>query len=199
MRNPKKQTIIAAIFAVFIVFLLMAGNVYAHCDTLDGPVVAAARKALTSGDVTPVLKWVADDDEQMIRSAFQKTLEVRQLGTQARDLADMYFFETLVRIHRAGEGAPYTGLKLGTNIDPAVALADKALESGSVDKLVNILSDATAKGIRERFHRALKAKKHADESVAAGREFVESYVIFTHYVEGLHSMIKGASEHHEHK
>jgi hypothetical protein len=92
MRNPKKQTIIAAIFAVFIVFLLMAGNVYAHCDTLDGPVVAAARKALTSGDVTPVLKWVADDDEQMIRSAFQKTLEVRQLGTQARDLADMYFF-----------------------------------------------------------------------------------------------------------
>jgi len=199
MRNPKKQTIIAAIFAVFIVFLLMAGNVYAHCDTLDGPVVAAARKALTSGDVTPVLKWVADDDEQMIRSAFQKTLEVRQLGTQARDLADMYFFETLVRIHRAGEGAPYTGLKLGTNIDPAVALADKALESGSVDKLVNILSDATAKGIRERFHRALEAKKHADESVAAGRKFVESYVIFTHYVVGLQSMIKGASEHHEHK
>jgi len=199
MRNPKKQTIIAAIFAVFIVFLLMAGNVYAHCDTLDGPVVAAARKALTSGDVTPVLKWVADDDEQMIRSAFQKTLEVRQLGTQARDLADMYFFETLVRIHRAGEGAPYTGLKLGPNIDPAVALADKALESGSVDKLVNILADATDKGIRKRFDEALKAKKHADESVTAGREFVESYVIFTHYVEGLHSMIKGASEHHEHK
>jgi len=199
MRNPKKQTIIAAIFAVFIVFLLMAGNVDAHCDTLDGPVVAAARKALTSGDVTPVLKWVADDDEQMIRSAFQKTLEVRQLGTQARDLADMYFFETLVRIHRAGEGAPYTGLKLGPNIDPAVALADKALESGSVDKLVNILADATDKGIRKRFDEALKAKKHADESVTAGREFVESYVIFTHYVEGLHSMIKGASEHHEHK
>ncbi len=199
MRNPKKQTIIAAIFAVFIVFLLMAGNVYAHCDTLDGPVVAAARKALTSGDVTPVLKWVADDDEQIIRSAFQKTLEVRQLGTQARDLADMYFFETLVRIHRAGEGAPYTGLKLGPNIDPAVALADKALESGSVDKLVNILADATDKGIRKRFDEALKAKKHADESVTAGRKFVESYVIFTHYVEGLHSMIKGASEHHEHK
>ena len=166
---------------------------------MDGPVVETARKALTSGDVTPLLKWVAADDEQMIRTAFQKTLEVRKLGTQARDLADMYFFETLVRIHRAGEGAPYTGLKPDTAVDPAVALADKALESGSVDKLVNILTDATAKGIRERFHRALKAKKHADESVTAGREFVESYVIFTHYVEGLHSMIKGASEHHEHK
>ena len=146
-----------------------------------------------------MLKWVADDYEQMIRSAFQKTLEVRQLGTQARDLADMYFFETLVRIHRAGEGEPYTGLKPGTIVDPAVALADKALESGSVDKLVNILTDATDKGIRERFDKALKTKKHADESVVAGREFVESYVVFTHYVEGLHSIIKGASKHHEHK
>ncbi|MGB6011574.1 MAG: DUF6448 family protein [Desulfobacterales bacterium] len=189
-----------------LVFMMIFGSmffftksIYAHCDTLDGPVVETARKALASGDVTPLLKWVAADDEQMIRTAFQKTLEVRKLGTQARDLADMYFFETLVRIHRAGEGAPYTGLKPGTAVDPAVALADKALESGSVDKPVNTLNDATAKGIRERFHRALQAKKHADESVAAGREFVESYVIFTHYVEGLHTIIKGASEHHEHK
>ncbi|MBW1607979.1 MAG: hypothetical protein JRG87_07190 [Deltaproteobacteria bacterium] len=189
-----------------VVFIMIFGsmffftkNIYAHCDTLDGPVVETAKKALASGDVTPLLKWVSADDEKMIRTAFQKTLEVRKLGPQARNLADMYFFETLVRIHRAGEGAPYTGLKPGTAVDPAVALADNALESGSVDKLVNILTDATSKGIRERFHRALKAKKHADESVAAGREFVESYVIFTHYVEGLHTIIKGASEHHEHK
>jgi Family of unknown function (DUF6448) len=198
MRNPKKQTTIAVILSIFMVFFLMADKVHAHCDTLNGPVVADARKALALGDVTPLLKWVAADDEQMIRTAFQKTLEVRNLGTQARDLADMYFFETLVRIHRAGEGAPYTGLKPGTAVDPAVALADKALESGSVDKLVNILTDATATGIRERFQQALKVKKHADESVDAGREFVEAYVIFTHYVEGLHSKIKSTSEHHEH-
>lgn len=189
-----------------LVFIMIFGNMffftnslYAHCDTLDGPVVETARKALASGDVTPLLKWVTVDDEQMIRTAFQKTLDVRKLGTQARDLADMYFFETLVRIHRAGEGAPYTGLKPGTAVDPAVALADKALESGSVDKLVNTLTDATAKGIRERFQRALKARKHADESVAAGREFVETYVIFTHYVEGLHTIIKGTAGHHEHR
>lgn len=199
MRNPKKQTTISVILIAFTVFFLMAGNAYAHCDTINGPVVADAKKALSSGDVTPLLKWVAADDEQMIRAAFQNTLEVRKLGSQARNLADIYFFETLVRIHRAGEGAPYTGLKPGTNVDPAVALADKALESGSVDKLVNILIDATDRGIRERFDKALKTKKHANESVAAGRQFVESYVIFTHYVEGLHSMIKGASKHHDHK
>jgi hypothetical protein len=173
-------------------------SLYAHCDTLDGPVVETARKALASGDVTLLLKWVGADDEQMIRTAFQKTLEVRKLGTQARDLADMYFFETLVRIHRAGEGAPYTGLKPGTAFDPAVALADKALETGSVDKLGDTLSQAMVKGIRDRFQRALESQKHADENVSAGREFVEAYVMFTHYVEGLHTQIKGGTKHHEH-
>jgi hypothetical protein len=198
MRNPKKTTTIVFILSIFIVFFLMANKVYAHCDTLNGPVIADARKALALGDVTPLLKWVAADDEQIIRSAFQKTLEVRKLGTQARDLADMYFFETLVRIHRAGEGAPYTGLKPGTIVDHAVALADKSLETGSADKLADTLSQVMVKGIRDRFQRALKTQKHADENVSAGREFVESYVIFTHYVEGLHSKIKSASEHHEH-
>jgi hypothetical protein len=197
MRNHKTTTIVV-ILSIFIVFFLMANKVYAHCDTLNGPVIADARKALALGDVTPLLKWVAADDEQIIRSAFQKTLEVRKLGTQARDLADMYFFETLVRIHRAGEGAPYTGLKPGTIVDHAVALADKSLETGSADKLADTLSQVMVKGIRDRFQRALKTQKHADENVSAGRKFVESYVIFTHYVEGLHSKIKSASEHHEH-
>jgi len=198
MRNQIKQTTIAVILSVFTVLFLMVGNVYAHCDTLDGPVVAAARKALGSGDVTPLLKWVAADDEQMINTVFQKTLDVRKLGTQARDLADMYFFETLVRIHRAGEGAPYTGLKPGIAVDPAVALADKALETGSVDKLADTLSQAMVKSIRDRFQRALESQKHADENVSSGREFVEAYVIFTHYIEGIHTLIKGRTAHHEH-
>ena len=105
----------------------------------------------------------------------------------------MYFFETLVRIHSAGEGAPYTGLKPGASIDPAVALADKALGSGSVDKLVDVLTNAMAKGVRERFAHAFENQKHADSSVAAGRQFVESYVVYTHYVEGLHGLIKGGA------
>jgi hypothetical protein len=184
---------------IFEMLFLYSINANAHCDTLDGPVVESARHALTTGDVTPVLKWVSTDDEQLIRIAFQNTMEVRKLGGQAQKLADMYFFETLVRIHRAGEGASYTGLKPGAGVDPAIALADKALESGSVDKLVGVLTDATAKGIRERFHRALEKSKHVDESLAAGREFVEAYVIFTHYVEGLHASVKGGAEQHEHQ
>lgn len=198
MTNILRPRYLLALLVVFEILFFWGIRAEAHCDTLDGPVVATAQKALAAGDVTPVLKWVSSEDENNIRAAFLKTIEVRKLGGQARDLADMYFFETLVRIHRAGEGAPYTGLKSGATVDPAVALADKALLTGSVDKLAHILTQAMGKGIQARFQRALESQKHADESVSAGRKFVETYVIFTHYVEGLHVQIKGGAEHHEH-
>ncbi len=188
--------IMVVIFGIGLLCTALSKNVYAHCDTLDGPVVQTARIALEKGDVTPLLKWVQADDEKEIRVAFQKTLAVRAKGAEAKELADMYFFETLVRIHRAGEGAPYTGLKPGEAIDPAVALADIALESGSVDKLVDVLTKAMANSIREHFQHASETQDHADDSVAAGREFVEAYVAFTHYVEGLHGIIKGNGGHH---
>ena len=187
--------IITAFIGIGLVCATLSREALAHCDTLDGPVVATARTALEKGDITPVLKWVRAEDENEIKAAFSKTLAVRGKGPEARELADMYFFETLVRIHRAGEGAAYTGLKPGEAIDPAVALADKALESGSADKLVEVLTNAMVKGIRERFQHAGETKKHADDSVAAGRKFVEAYVIFTHYVEGLHAMIKESGGH----
>jgi hypothetical protein len=196
-KRVKIKPILIAL-AIFEILFIHYINAKAHCDTLNGPVVETARHALAIGDITLVLKWVRIDDEQLIRTAFQNTMEVRKLGGQAQKLADIYFFETLVRIHRASEGASYTGLKPGTEVDPAIALADKALENGSVDKLVGVLTDATVKGIRERFRRALETSKHADESVAAGREFVEAYVTFTHYVEGLHALIQGGAIHNEH-
>jgi len=196
MKKLKIQAMTSILFIVLTAIFLTSGNAHAHCDTLDGPVVAEARAAFASGDVTPLLKWVSIKDEENIRTAFKHTLTVRKLGNEAKQLADMYFFETLVRIHRAGEGAPYTGLKPGAAIEPAVALADKAIEGGSVNNLTNVLTQALDKGIKERFDRVMKTRQHADESVAAGREFVEAYVSFTHYVEGLHAIVKGSGDHH---
>jgi hypothetical protein len=110
----------------------------AHCDGLDGPVVTAAKRALQKGDVTPVLRWVKKEDEGAIRAAFEKTRIVRTKGLEAKQLADAYFFETLVRLHRAAEGAPYTGLKpAGRDLGPAIPAADKALRDGSVAPCCN--------------------------------------------------------------
>jgi len=100
------------LIAVTVVLLVASPeNASAHCDTLNGPVVTAARVALQRGDVTSVLKWVKSTEEREVRDAFRRTMAVRGASAEARDLADLYFFETLVRLHRQGEGEPYTGLK----------------------------------------------------------------------------------------
>lgn len=171
----------------------------AHCDTMDGPVVAAARVALEKGDITPVLKWVRPEDEREIGAAFVRTIAVRAAGREARELADTWFFETLVRIHRAGEGAPYTGLEpAGTPIELSIALTDKALAAGDPAELIRVVSSSVADGIRERIARAVETKKHAEESVAKGREFVVAYVELTHYVERLYAYATSVAAPHPH-
>jgi hypothetical protein len=199
MVNKKSRHSLALLGTTLVlaIGLLLPGQAAAHCDTLDGPVVADARTALAKGDVTPVLKWVRSVDEKEIRSAFANTMAVRKLNPEAESLADMYFFETLVRIHRAGEGAPYTGIKAAGTVEPVIAEADNALEQGSVDKLVKAILTHTDEGIRERFNHALETKKHATESIDAGREYVEAYVTFVHYVEGLAQVIHAAPHHAE--
>jgi hypothetical protein len=176
--------------------LILTPAAGAHCDTLDGPVVVDARSALEHKDVTPVLKWVQPDDEGEIRSAFESTIAVRGLGPAARLLADRYFFETLVRLHRAGEGAPYTGLKpAGTQVSAAVTEADAALESGSVDRLAAILAEAADQGTRVRFAAVMEAKRHVGASVEAGRAYVAAYVEFIHSAERLYLDATTAAAH----
>lgn len=157
----------------------------AHCDTLDGPVVAAARKALDTGNVNLVLLWVQKKDEADIRKHFDKTVAVRKGGGQAKELADMYFFETLVRIHRAGEGAGYTGLKAGP-VERAIAAADKALETGKLQEVAHLISKRTEQGLHRHFDDVMKKRKYNPNDVAAGRAFASAYVEFTHYVERLY-------------
>ncbi len=195
----KKATFIKiagiGLLAVVFAWTLAPQRSHAHCDTLDGPVVMAARAALDSGNITPVLKWVHKPDEGAIKEAFEKTLGVRKLSPQAKQLADMYFFETLVRLHRAAEGAPFTGLKPAGSVEPVVAAADKAIESGSLDDLAKEISTLVRNGMHQRFDRVVKARKEMDHSVEAGRQYVEAYVEFVHYVERLHNDALGAAAH----
>ncbi len=171
--------------------VLMASSAFAHCDTTSGPVIPEAKAALEKGDVTPILKWVKKDSEAEIKAAFTKAVAVRAKGPEAQELADQYFLENLVRLHRAGEGAPYTGIK-DEPVEPIVAMADKALVEGSADEMIERISGHMAATINEKFARVLEAKKNKDKSVEAGREYVEAYVIYMHYVENIHSAIMSA-------
>jgi hypothetical protein len=165
---------------------------------MDGPVVAAARTALEKGDATGVLKWVAPEREEEARTALAKTLAARRASPQARDVADVWFFETLVRVHRAGEGEPYIGVKpAGTPTEPGVAEADSALASGDVGEFAKSLAAAVESGVRTRFTRVVETRKSADKSIEAGREYVAAYVEFLHHVERLHADVAGPAHRHE--
>jgi hypothetical protein len=176
--------------AIIIMVMGTAGSALAHCDTLDGPVVTLARQALEKGDVKIVLPWVAAEKEGEIRKAFDMAAAVRGKGEKEKEkeLADTYFFETLVRVHRAGEGAPYTGLKpAGLDPGPAIPAADKALETGNPSELLKLVNEKVHEGIHKYFVEAREKKKHAGDSVEAGRAYVQSYVPYLHFVERLYA------------
>jgi hypothetical protein len=191
---PRTAALVAALFAIS----AAPERAIAHCDSLAGPVVQDARLALDRSDPTPVLKWVDRQHEAEIRAAFDRTLEVRAQGAAAQELADRFFFETLVRIHRAGEGEAFTGLKPASAVDPGIAAADEALRAGSAKELAGRLSAAVEAGVSERLALALQRKEHATDSVEAGREYVAAYVDYIHFVESLERLVSQGAPHTHH-
>lgn len=190
-----RRLLLGAVAPLAILAMAFSGPALAHCDSMDGPVVQDAQRAIAEGEVTPVLKWVAEEDEGEIRSAFRMALAVRGESDAAREVADRYFFETLVRVHRASEDAPFTGLKPAGSVDPAIAAADKALEDGRVEPLSEQLASAIGRGVEERFAEAYEKRQTAEESVEQGRAYVDAYVQFTHFAEGVQHLVEADAGH----
>jgi hypothetical protein len=191
----RKSLAIIATLTLMIAFL--PAKVSSHCDTMNGPVIAAAKKALQTGNVNFVLIWVQKKDEADIKAAFQKTLAVRKLNPDAQTLVDMYFFETLVRIHRAGEGVAYTGIKPAeTEVEPGIAAADKSIESGSTEELLKHLDLSIHQHINAQYKELLEKKHFQSDDIEAGREYVKAYVEFIHYVERLNQAVTQPAHGH---
>ena len=200
MKNNGIFRALTVLAVSFIAALFVPNSAFAHCDGLDGPVVKAAREALETGNVNLVLIWVKKDDEAAIDKAFKQAIAVRKLSPEAKKMADMYFFETLVRIHRAGEGAPYTDLKpAGRDLGPAIPAADQALQDGLIDPVVTLLIGLVQDGIREHFKEVMDQKKFNKDDVEAGREYVETYVTFIHYIEGIYQAAESPAHGHYHE
>ena len=169
-----------------------------HCDTLDGPVVKAAIKALSSGSVNLILPWVPRKAEVELRQAFRKTLLVRKQGKQAKELADLWFSETAVRLHREGEGKPFAGLKpAGLDWGPVVPKAEIAIEKGDASKVIALLTKTVKDELEERFRHAMSKKKYDIKDVKAAREYVHAMLAFVLYSHHLYTSIKSAGEHEE--
>ena len=168
-----------------------------HCDSLDGPVVTAARLALEAGDVSLVLAFVPAEGEDEIRATFDQVMPVRNLGPQARETADMLFYETVVRVHRVGEGAPYTGLKpAGLSVGPVIPLAERAVEDGSTVRLADFLTDVLRAELDHRLHVVRDLAGRQQSSVEDARRYVEAMLGFEVYSHQIYEAMR-STNHHE--
>jgi hypothetical protein len=159
-----------------------------HCDSLDGPVVRAAARALQTRNVEAVLPYVHADGEAEVREAFARVLPLRAGGDGMRDLADRWFYETVVRVHRAGEGAPYTGLRpAGLDPGPVLPLAEKAVETGDVEPVYQVLAAELHHQLEHRLNRVSKLEAAKDRSVADARAYVDAMLGFEVY--GHHTYV----------
>lgn len=159
--------------------------VFAHCDTMDGPVITDAKKAIQQKNVNFVLKWVRPESEKELKRTFSLISKVRILSPEAKEVSDKYFFDTLVRLHRSGEGLGFTGVKpSGTPINEKIKAADKSILIGNLSPLKGLVKEENIPELKKRFNKVLSLKKFEPNNIDAGREYVEAYVQFFHYAEG---------------
>jgi len=171
-----------------------------HCDTRDGPVVTAAKRALDAGNVNLILIWVSEEAEGEVRKAFNRALRVRKVGKEAQDLADDWFFETVVRLHRAGEGAPYAGLKpAGLDEGPVVPRAEKAIAKGNPEEVISFMLHVVEEDLQQRFKTVMERARYDVNNVAAGRAYVQAFIGFVVYAHHLYAWINGGGGHGEGK
>jgi hypothetical protein len=197
----KIKLLAASVLAAGLLFGTQAAQ--AHCDSADGPVAKAALTALDSGNVHLILPYAPAKAEREIKEAFAQTVKVRALGPEAKALADRAFIETTVRLHRAGEGAAYTGLKpAGVDYGPAIPAAERAVATGDLTHVKALLGEEMQHGLHSRLTHVVETQKSAKEpktaaDLPAARERVSAELGFVTYVEGLRQAAHGEAGHAE--
>jgi hypothetical protein len=197
-KNEQKRGLKNKLKALIIFSVLLFSSIltFAHCDTMEGPLITDAKKAISMNNVNIVLKWVPAASEAEIKNAFSQIMKVRVLNDDAKDIADKYFFDTLVRIHRTGEGVAFTGVKpLGAPIDEKVKAADKSIEVGNLTPLKGLVAKDDMPELKERFEKVMLLKNFDVNNVEAGREYIEAYVQFFKFAEGEETHVSEGCGH----
>ena len=184
------------LMSLTIIFSLLAVQpAEAHCDSYDGPVLKDAARALETNNVELIKKWISADDEAQVVALFHKTYDLKKGDQEVYEIVQTHFFETLVRLHRQMEGAPYTGLKPAGTTAKIIVMSDNALESGNIDHLLNALSNHVNSVLKEKYEQVAALEKVKHESPEKGRQFVAAYVDYTHSIEAVHHVVDGEAAH----
>ncbi|WP_206610901.1 DUF6448 family protein [Mariniphaga sediminis] len=192
-----KRAKFSVAFASLFMLAILAGNTaLGHCDSYDGPVITDAKEALEANNPKLVFKWISREQESEIASLFKKTIALKSGDQEIYEVVENYFFETLVRLHRETEGAPYTGLKAPGTTKKIIQMSDNAVLKGDVDDLITRLNSHVANVIREKYDKVVALNQQKNESVKAGRDYVAAYVDYTHTLEAVHSIVEHGNDLH---
>ena len=191
-------TILSFVFvSLFMIFGPLQAS--AHCDSYDGPAIKDAMIALETNNVNLVLKWITPEQEKEVIPLFNKTYALKSGDKEVYAIVEKHFFETLVRLHRETEGAPYTGLKPAGTTKKIVQLSDQAIVNKDIEALLGKLNSHIGKVIKEKYEKVAALDKVKNDSPENGREFVEAYVDYTHTIEAIHDIVEQGGGHPAHK
>lgn len=193
-KNFKVGVMMMTFVAAFLLMLITSPS-YAHCDSYDGPVIKDALKALDKNNVELVLKWIEQKQEKEVISLFNTTYRLKKENSEVYTIVEKHFLETLVRLHRETEGAPFTGLKPKGSMTPLVEMADRSIEENTIKEVTQTVTEHLAHVLKERYSEVMRLHKTKDNSVAEGRAYVHAYVEYTHTLEALEHVLHGDFAH----
>ena len=198
--NPsvKRITVLLVVGVVAFSAFAAPAPASAHCDSYNGPVAQAALKALNANDVKLILPYVQPEAEAELTAAFKHVIEVRKSGGSSKELADRYFLETAIRLHRLGEGASFEGMTREA-VPASIQTADKAMVSGSLDPVYEMMDQAIRKSVAEKYQAVVKAREEAAKlgTVEAYREQAEAQLMFEKFIYELYTAASQAEAHAE--
>ncbi|MDD2243442.1 MAG: DUF6448 family protein [Dysgonamonadaceae bacterium] len=192
LKLSKSKNSIVTILTIAILSFFMFTNIQtasAHCDSYDGPVIQDAEQALATNNVDLVFKWISTDQVKEVTDLFKKTYNLKKGDKEVYEIVKTHFFETLVRLHRETEGAPYTGLKPAGTTKPIIYLSDKAIKDNDIESLLGKLNNHIASVVKEKYNKVSALNKTKNESAEKGREFVSAYVDYTHTLEAIENIL----------
>ncbi len=189
------KTLRKSLLILTILLTISIQGVFAHCDSYDGPVIKDAYKALETNNVNLVYKWISEAQESEINDLFALTVRTKLSNKDLYPIVEKHFLETLVRLHRETENAPYTGLKEAGTTAPIIQLSDGAITSDNIEHVTVPLTNHINSVISEKFERVKSLEAIKDTNAENGRKYVDAYVDYTHTIEALHNVLDGNHAH----
>ena len=88
----------------------------------------------------------------------------------------------------------------GLDEGPVIPVAEKTMETGSPEALVDLLCDAVRTETNHSLHKVLDLKTHAARGVDEAREYVKAMLGLQVYAHSLYQKIKARDheDHHSH-